>query len=312
MHEVRATVPVDRSAAIARIALDSGIENVSVSEIFVHGPDTRRHVVSVEVSTPKARDFVNALLASPCLDGADCSISLRELRAIVNRQQLSEITRPMVEPGPDVIEDLWLMSHVTPSYLGRAAGGAILLAHGVIRDSPIAIVVAALILPFLSQVLSIGFGAWCGDWKLMRQGTLAITVSAVLAWVMGAVVAWLTGGPIMFHDFASPLASFATSAVIGAAAGLSTADDAGRRYLIGVAAAVQFAVYPSWFGAATVIGLPSGAMLMTRTEGFLINLITMPGAALIAYALVGLRRWQLQRVIRFSGSASPTGSHETE
>lgn len=304
MHEVRATVPIDRSAAVARIALDLGIENVSVYEVFMHGPDTRRHVVSVEVPTPKARDFVNALLASSCLDGADCSISLRELRAIVNRQPLSETTRPMVEPGPDVIEDLWQMSHVTPSYLGRAAGGAILMANGVIHDSPVQIVVAALILPFLSPVLAIGFGAWCGDWGLMRKGMFAVTTSAVMAYLMGIVVAWLTGGPITFHDFESPLASFAISAVIGAAAGLSTADDAGRRYLIGVAAAVQFSIYPSWFGAASVIGPPAGPVLMTRTLSFVINLITMPGAAVIAYGLVGLRRSQLQRVVRFPGSAS--------
>lgn len=302
MHEVRATVPVDRSAAVARVALDVGIDNVSVYEIFVHGPETRRHVVSVEVPTPQARDFVNALFASSCLDGADCSLSLRELRAIVNRRPLSEMTQPMVEPGPDVIEDLWLMSHVTPSYIGRAAGGAILMANGVIHDSAVSIVVAALILPFLSQVLAIGFGAWSGDRGLVRKGTLAVTTSAVLAWLMGFVVAWLIGGPIMYHDFESPLASFAISGVIGAAAGLSTADDAGRRHLIGVAAAVQFSIYPSWFGAATVIGLPTHALLLTRTAGFVVNLIVMPVAALVAYAFVGLRRRQLQRVVRFPGS----------
>jgi hypothetical protein len=299
MHEVRVTVPVERSAAIARIALDSGIENVSVYDIFVHGPDVRRHVVSAEVPTPLARDFVNALFESSCLDGVECSVSLRQLRAIVNRGRLAEITRPMVEPGPDVIEDLWQMSHVTPSYVGRAAGGAILMANGVIHNSAVEIVVAALILPFLSQVLAIGFGAWCGDWGLLRKGTLAVTTSALLAYLMGIVVAWLTGGPIAFHDFESPLASFAISAVIGAAAGLSTADDAGRRHLIGVAAAVQLGIYPSWFGAATMIGLPGHAVLLTRTAGFVINLITMPGAALIAYALVGLRRGQLQCLVRF-------------
>ncbi len=170
MHEVRATVPVERSAAVARIALDAGIENVSVYEIFVHGPETRRHVVSAEVPTPKARDFVHALLDSSCLVGPDCSISLRELRAIVNRKPLSEMTQPMVEPGPDVIEDLWLMSHVTPSYLGRAAGGAILMANGVVHNSAVEIVVATLILPFLSQVLAIGFGAWCGDRGCCAKG----------------------------------------------------------------------------------------------------------------------------------------------
>lgn len=299
MHEVRATVPVESSATIARIALDAGIPNVSVTEIFVHGPEVRKHVVSVEVSTPKARAFVDALLTSPHFD-ADCSVTSREIRAIVSgRDRLADITQPMVEPAPDVIEDLWQMSHVTPSYLGRAAGGAILLADGVIHDSPIAIVVAALILPFLSQVLAVGFGAWCGDWGLVRKGAAALLTSASLAYCMAVAVALFAGGTIGFHDFKGPLASFAISAVIGAAAGLSAADDAGRRYLIGVAAAVQFAIFPAWFGAASVIGLPGRTVLMTRAASFLVNLITIPAAAVIAYGLLGLSRDELRRVVRF-------------
>ena len=68
---------------------------------------------------------------------------------------------------------------------------------------------------------------------------IASTIAAVLA---GALVAKIEGGPILFATFKGPLASFAISAVIGVTAGLSCADDAGRRYLIGVAGAVQFAV----------------------------------------------------------------------
>ena len=92
---------------------------------------------------------------------------------------------------------------------------------------------AALFLPFLSQVLAVGFGAWCGDRALVRKGAAALLTSAVLAYCAGAVVAMVTGGPIRFQDFKGPLASFAISTVIGVAAGLSTADDSGRRYLIG-------------------------------------------------------------------------------
>ena len=55
MHEVRVTVPLGRSAALARVALDSGLPNVSVYDIFVHGSECRKQVVSVECSTPKRR-----------------------------------------------------------------------------------------------------------------------------------------------------------------------------------------------------------------------------------------------------------------
>ena len=189
------------------------------------------------------------------------------------------------------------MSHVTASYVGRAAGGAILLADGVIHNSPIAIVVAALFLPFLSQVLAVGFGVWCGDRGLVRKGTAALCTSAVLAYCAGAVVAMITGGPIRFQDFKAPLASFAISAVIGVAAGLSTADDAGRRYLIGVAAAVQFAIFPVWLGAASVLGLPARDVMTQRIESFLLNIVTISTAAVIAYVLLGLRRDELGRII---------------
>lgn len=106
MHEVRATVPQRRSAAIARIALDQGIAQVSVYDVFVHGAGCRKHVVSVECSSPQAKAFLDALLASPLFDAAECSVSSREVRAILNASPLAEITRPMVEPAPDIIEDL--------------------------------------------------------------------------------------------------------------------------------------------------------------------------------------------------------------
>jgi len=297
MHEVRATVPTERSAAIAQIAIDIGIPHVSVYEIFVHGAERRKHVVSVEVSTPRAKAFIDALLSSDLFDVSECTITSRELRAIAGSEPLAEVTQPMIEPAPDVIEDLWQMSHVTASYVGRAAGGAVLLADGVLHNSAISIVIAALFLPFLSPVLAVGFGAWCGDSGLVRNGSSALLTSGITAYAAGVLVALIAGGPIGFHDFKGPLASFAISAVIGAAAGLSTADDAGRRYLIGVAAAVQFAIFPVWLGAATVIGFPSRHIVAIRIATLLINIATISASAVASYALLGLRRDELRRLI---------------
>jgi hypothetical protein len=98
--------------------------------VYVHGPDARRRVVCVETSTPKARAFVEAFLGSPEFRGADYALTSRELRAIVSGgkvgrgelgdQDLADLTRPMSEPFPDVIQDLWQLSHLTTSYLARA------------------------------------------------------------------------------------------------------------------------------------------------------------------------------------------------
>jgi hypothetical protein len=303
MHEIRATVPINRSAEIARIALNAGIASVSVYEVFVHGPEQHKHVVSVETATPQAKVFIDALLASPLFD-AECSITSRELRAIISNEPISQLTRPMIEPVVDVVEDLWQLNHVTASYIGRAAGGSLLLADGIMRNSPIAIVVAALFLPFLPQVLAVGFGIWSGDRGLMRKGLLALVVSTLLAMAAGAAIALVTGGPILFSDFKGPLSSLAISTVIGIAAGLSSADDAGRRYMIGVAAAVQFAVFPVWFGAIGVLGWPDRSIVAERLASFSINVVTISVMAVIAYSALGLNRDEIRRFTspRHSGS----------
>ena len=248
MHEIRVTVPEGQSRPVALLALDSGIRQVSVYNVFVHGPDQKREIVSAETSTPLAKAFIDSLLAAPWFDPEQFSLSARELRAILSSQNLREITQPMVEPALDVLEDLWQLSHLTPSYIGRACSAAILLAYGMLENSAIAIVVAALFLPFLSQVLAISFGAYAGDLGLARQGALTLGVSTAACVASGIVISLLHGGAVQFADFRGPLASLGISSVIGVAAGLASADDAGRRYLIGVAAAVQYAIFPVWLG----------------------------------------------------------------
>ena len=289
MHEIRATVPPDCVQEAARLAHAAGIARVTVADVFVHGPDAERRVVSVETSTPKARAFVEAFLDSPTFSQTECTLTSREVRAIVDDEPLTSLTLPMSEPSTDVIQDLWQLGHVTTSYVARAAAGAIVLATGIIENNPIAIVVAALFLPFLAQLLAVSFGLWNRDRPLIAQGLLALTISTALAFAAGAVVAWTEGGPILFAGFKNPLSSFAISAVIGITAGLSNADDTGRRYLIGVAAAVQLAIFPVWMGAAFVIGMPSPEVLYPRLLSFAINLASIAACAIVAYAALHRR-----------------------
>ena len=288
MHEIRATLPAEHVGTAARLAQEAGISSVAVSDVYLQGREERLKIVSVETSTPRARAFVNALLSSASLTGVDYSLTSRELRAIVSGDDILDLTRPMSEPFPDVIQDLWQLSHLTVSYIARAAAGAVLLATGILDDNPVAIVVAALFLPFLAEVLAISFGLWSRDRRLVFRGMRAVAVSTTLAFAAGALVAAIQGGPIHFTAFKNPLASFAVSAVIGITAGLSNADDTGRRYLIGVAAAVQLAIFPVWLGAASIIGTPGG-VVWTRLEGFLINLVTISLAAVAAYAALHLQ-----------------------
>ncbi len=288
MHEIRATLPPDCIDEAARLAHAAGIDRVSITDVFVHGPNLRRQIVSVETSTPKAKEFVDAFLNSTHLSQAEYTLTSREVRSIVGGDSFANVTQPMSEPFTDVIQDLWQLSHVTASYAARAAAGAILLATGIIDNNPIAIVVAALFLPFLSQVLALSFGLWNRDQALFLHGLRAVAVSTALAIAAGALVAAIQGGPVMFTGFKNPLSSFAISAVIGVTAGLSNADDTGRRYLIGVAAAVQLAIFPVWMGAALVLGLPDHAVLYPRLMSFVINFATISAFAVAAYASLHL------------------------
>ena len=109
MHEIRATLPPEQVSAATRLARDAGIDRISVADVFVHGPDQRRQVISVETSTPKARAFVEALLGSAEIRGADYSITSRELRAIVNGDEIQVLSEkdpaklPWKALGVDVV-----------------------------------------------------------------------------------------------------------------------------------------------------------------------------------------------------------------
>jgi len=284
MHEVRVTVPQGKSQDVARLALDTGIKQASIYRVYVHGPNREMEVVSAETSTPRAKLFIDALLSTSWLDLAECSISARELRAVLSSDSQSEITYPRV----DVLADLWQLSHLTSSYVGRAVAAAILLAYGMAEDSAISIVVAALFMPFLSQVLAVSFGLWSRDVGLAKKGLIAIAVSTAACVAAGALVGLLYGGALRFSGFKGPLVSFAISSVIGIVAGLAIADDAGRRYLIGVAAAVQFAVFPVSFGYSLVHGLPDANIVFERLGAFAVNLVTIAGTAILVYAMTGM------------------------
>jgi len=295
MHEIRLNVQESHIEEVTRLALAAGVGRVSVYDVFVYGPNQSRKVASIETSTPRAKAFVDALFAAEWFVPAECSITTRELRAIVTEDPLREVTRPMIEPALDMLEDLWQLSHVTPSYIGRAMGAAVLMAYGMFENSAISIVVAALFLPFLSQVLAISFGLWVRDRGLAKQGLFALCISSVLSIAAGVLMALLHRGPLLFDDFKTPLVSLGISSIIGITAGLASADDTGRRYLIGVAAAVQYAVVPVWIGISMVRGFPDPHVITERISTFGINLATIAGMAAVVYAWTGMRNEDVDR-----------------
>jgi hypothetical protein len=257
-------------------------------------------VISVETSTPKARAFIEEFLGSPVLSKARATLTSRELRAVVSDSPPADLTNPMSEPFPDVIQDLSQLSTLTASYLGRAMAGAILLATGILRNDPIAIVVAALFLPFLSQVLAVSFGAWSGDWKLARQGTVAVIASTIAAVLAGALVAKIEGGPILFSSFKGPLASFAISAVIGLPPVFHAPTTPAGDTSLGSPVRCNSPYSRSGLGSP---GERSSGktVIAERLLSFGINLVTLSATAALAYAALHFKDgWKAPRRGRIS------------
>ena len=290
MHEVRVTVPRGSGSAIAKAALEAGIQRITVCPVHVIDSHADAEIVSVETSTPRAKAFLHRVLSSGEVDLGKTSITTREVRAILEGDPVHELTYPAVEPTVEVFQDLWQLNHLTPSFIARALAAAILLGYGMLRADPVSIVVAALFLPFMSQVLGLAFGAWAADWKLAAQSAAALVVSLIISVLAGITLAVMLGGPLQFDGFKSPVLSLMMSLVIGAAAGLSTADDAGRRYLIGVAAAAQSGIFAVWTGFALVLGFPDRATTIARLLTLPLNVCAIGIAACVSYALIGLRR----------------------
>jgi hypothetical protein len=304
MHEIRVTVPEGRAKDVAELALKAGIRQASVYKVFAYGPNRSKEIVSAEISTPAAKKFADSVITAPWFDSRECSITTRQLRAIVSADHPREITQPMLEPPINVFEDLWQLNHLTIGYYARAIAGAALLAYGMVLNDPVTIVIAALFLPFLSQSIALGFGPWAGDWGLARQGLKALTVSTAASVASGAAIAVLHGPPMLFHGYLAPVPSFVISAIIGVTAGFSTADDAGRRYLIGVAAAVQYGIFPIWLGYALVEGFPDEKTTLVRIGTFFINVLTITIFALLGYLLLDIKRKDVRAWVRQRASRS--------
>jgi uncharacterized membrane protein len=186
-------------------------------------------------------------------------------------------------PVTDVQQDLWMRNQINPSYIARASVSALLVAYGLIQNDLITLIAAFLFTPFLSQVLAISFGGVTRERRLAAQGAFALSISTVITILAGIIVAALTGGPLRFENFSSTLVNFLISLIVGVVAGLATADIAGRRELIAIAAAAQFAVYPAWFGIMLVFGFPGPDVVTQRIITFLVNIVTMLVVAAIVY-----------------------------
>lgn len=289
MRLVKVRAPEGSHDDVAQLAFSVGLPEASVYQEYVHGPNCRRDVIEVQTSTPTARAFVDAVMASPKFDPKEWSISVREPRTILSAIDLPEITRPLVVPTVDVYEELWQFSHVTFGFVGRVLIAAMILAYGMIESNLLLMIAGLLFLPLLPLMLAISLGLVTREWRLVGQGLLALGVGIALIVGGGAVVALLAEPPIRFTQFSPTIVSVLISAVVGIAAALSSADDAGRRELIGLAATAQVVLLPAWLGISLVFGFPADTSVVQRVATFGAIVATIVAAAVATYAAIGVR-----------------------
>jgi len=151
-----------------------------------------------------------------------------------------------------------------------------------------------LFIPLLPPMLAMGFGIWTRQFRLAAQGMLAFVVATILLLCGGVSVALMTSPPLLYNESNSLLAGFLISLAVGVAAGLATADDVGRREMIGLAATAQVAILPVWFGVCFVFGFPALESMppARRAISLAVNVTSIVIASFITYAVLGMKRVQ--------------------
>ena len=294
MRLVRVKAPEGKGEAVARLAFEAGLEQVTVHQqrtLKSDGQEETKDVVDVETATPTAKAFIDKVMAASFFDPKQYTIAVRQPRSIIARSSPWKITWPIVIPTVDIFEELWQFSHITYSFVGRILIGSLLLSYGMIQFNLLLMIAGLLFLPLLPLLLAMSFGAWTRQWRLVGQGGLAFIIATALIIIGGMIVALMTDPPLKYREFSSTLTAALISSAVGVAAALATADDVGRREMIGLAATAQVALIPAYIGISLVFGFspmestsPSERMLT-----FLVIVGVIVISSLVTYALLGMR-----------------------
>ena len=294
MRLVRVKAPEGKGDDIARIAFEAGLEQVTIHQqrtLKSDGRQETKDVVDVETATPTAKSFVEKVMSASFFDPKEYAIAVRQPRSIVTREKPWKVTWPIVIPAVDIYEELWQFSHITFSFVGRMLIGSFLLSYGMIQFNLLLMIAGLLFLPLLPLVMSMSFGAWTRQWRLAGQGALAFIVATALIVLGGVIVALIADPPLKYHEFSPMLTAVLISTAVGVAAALATADDIGRREMIGLAATAQIALIPAYVGISLIFGFPQGESTTPsqRILTFLVVVGVIFTSSLVTYALLGMR-----------------------
>jgi len=293
MRLVKVSAPAGWAEKIKETAFESGVESVTIRTVVQHRKNAQPEemdVVDIETSTPRAKRFVDNLLAADYYDREKISFNTRQPRSLIGGEDDKELTRPMVEPATDLYEELWQFSHMTFGLATRILISACLLSYGMIESKLLLMIGGLLFLPILPMAMAVSYGIAGRRWRLAAQGLAAIGTATALLFAGGVIVALVARPPLRFDDLGSPVMGIIISAAVGVAAALASIDDAGRREMIGLAAASQLGLIPVWLGIITVFGLSAGSdsgEVLTRILSFATNLVVLVIALLSVQLATG-------------------------
>lgn len=299
MRLIKVSAPAGTAERIAELAFSAGIKTVSIQqaqELSADGKRETKDAVDMQTSTPKAKRFMDSLLAADFYNTEDFTLNVRAPRTIISSKSLKELTRPFVEPITDVYQELWQFSHITLSFVVRIFVASCLLAYGLIEQKTLIIIAGLLFLPLLPLLLAISFGIKTKNFRLVGQGALAFLLATVLLYAGGAAVASFSSPPLKYDEFNTLLVGALISLGVGIGGAFANTDDAGTRALIGLAATAQIAIVPNWFGISTVFGFAqSQEKIIERGISFPVNFGVIIVAALLAYFFLGMKSRSLPR-----------------
>src|SRR3954453_14595810 len=157
MRLITVRAPEGHGDAVIGIAFDTGISEVSLHHAQVRRAQessAQQEVIEIETSTPKAKDFIEALMVAPFFDPTQYALSIRHPRSLIGQEHPESETYPMAMPTLDVFEELWKYSHITWSLVGRVLMAALLLAYGMIELNLLVMIAGLLFLPYHHPLLA--------------------------------------------------------------------------------------------------------------------------------------------------------------
>jgi hypothetical protein len=296
MRLVKIKADAEHAESIRNAAYAAGISRVSmhtVEESSAEGQNAQKNVFDIARSTPKSRKFIEKLLGSSFYDPNKIELVVRPPRSIIGSESARELTEPLEEPATDLYEELWQFSHITYGLVLRVFIAACLLSYGLIGQKLLLMAAGLLFLPLLPMLLAIAFGAAGRQWRLAVQGLAALMVSIAVVFLGGIVTALVSEGPMKFDDLNPLSVGLVLSTAVGIAAGLASIDDAGRRELIGLAAASQVGITPAWLGVTFIFGPSPTAdvgKVMTQVFSLFANAAVIVVTAMIVQTATGVAK----------------------